>query len=65
MPIESAHVDQANQAAVRVLIPPTPRPCSLAPSVTTSVYSTTLSEALRSAVQRESSRTREAREEAR
>ena len=31
---ESAHSDQANQAEVRRLIPPIPRPCSLAPSVT-------------------------------
>src|SRR5215204_4701603 len=29
----SAHSDQAIQAAVRLLIPPTPRSCSLAPSV--------------------------------
>jgi hypothetical protein len=44
---ESAHSDQANQAAVRRLIPPIPRPCSLAPSVTTLLYSTTVSQALR------------------
>src|SRR5215211_4698568 len=31
----SAHSDQASQAAARVLIPPTARLCSLAPSVTT------------------------------
>src|SRR5918999_1531743 len=44
---EVAHMDQANNAAVRRLIPPTPRCCSLAPSVTTSLYSTTVSKALR------------------
>ena len=54
---------QGNHAARRP-DSPTPRPCSLAPSVMTPLYSTTLSEALRSAVQRESSWTREAREEA-
>src|SRR5215204_7282466 len=31
----TAHSDQANQAAVRWLIPPTPRPCFLVPFVTT------------------------------
>jgi hypothetical protein len=44
---ESAHSDQANQAAVRRLIPPIPRLCFLAPSVTTLHYSTTVSQALR------------------
>jgi hypothetical protein len=44
---ESAHSDQANQAAVRRLIPPIPRLCFLAPSVTTLLYSTTVSQALR------------------
>src|SRR5215216_7487365 len=39
--------DQASQVAARVLIPPTPRLCSLAPSVTTPLYSTTVSKALR------------------
>src|SRR3712207_1447791 len=39
---ESTARDKASQA-VRLLIPSTPCPCSLAPSVTTSVYSTTLS----------------------
>src|SRR5215210_6216500 len=43
----SAHSDQANQVAVRGLITLTPRPCSLAPSVTTPLYSTTVSQALR------------------
>src|ERR687897_1485874 len=31
----TAHSDQANQKAVRLLIPPTPRPCLLVPFVTT------------------------------
>src|SRR5215218_2313975 len=44
---ESATSDQASQEAARVLIPPTPCSCSLAPSVTTPLYSTTLSKALR------------------
>src|ERR687894_273257 len=44
---EVAHMDQANLAAVRLLIPPTTRSCCLAPSVTTSLYSTTVSQALR------------------
>src|ERR671921_2608834 len=39
----TAHSDQANQAAVRRLIPPIPRPCSFAHSVTASHYSTTVS----------------------
>src|SRR5215208_1330675 len=44
----TAHSDQANQAAVRRLIPPIPRPCSFAHSVTTTpLYSTTVSRALR------------------
>src|ERR687898_2951198 len=43
----TAHSDQANHAAVRRLILPFPRPCSLAPSVTTPLYSTTVSQALR------------------
>jgi hypothetical protein len=37
---ESAHIDQATQAAVRALIPPTPRYRSFVPSVTTPLYST-------------------------
>src|SRR5215210_1917922 len=44
---ESAHTDHASQAAVRRLIPPTPRSCSLAPSVTTPLYRTIVSQALR------------------
>jgi hypothetical protein len=44
---ESAHSDQANQAAVRRLISPIPRPCSLAPSITPPLYSTTVSQTLR------------------
>src|SRR5215203_2717440 len=44
---ESTTSDQASQAAERVLIPPTRRPCSLAPSVTTLLYSTTVSQTLR------------------
>src|ERR671914_161405 len=43
MATERPASDHASQAAARVLIPPTPRSCSLAPSVTTSVYSTTVS----------------------
>ena len=38
--------DQASHAA-RALIPPIPRPCFLAPSVTTLLYSTTVPTALR------------------
>jgi hypothetical protein len=44
---ESTTSDQASQAAERVLVPPTPRPCSFALSVTTPLYSTTVSQALR------------------
>src|SRR5215207_7910066 len=45
---ESAHTAQASQGVVRVLIPPSlPCPCSLVPSVTTPLYSTTVSQALR------------------
>src|SRR5215218_5804838 len=53
----TAHTDQANQAAVRRLIPPIPRLCWLAPSVTTPLYSTsvfqTLRQTLRGGVMRE------------
>src|SRR5215208_6606825 len=35
---ESAHAVHASHAAVRPLILPIPRPCSLAPSITTSLY---------------------------
>ena len=38
-----AHSDQASQEAARKLIPPMPRPYSLAPSVTTPLYSITVS----------------------
>src|SRR5215211_5377489 len=38
----SIHSDQASHAATRALILPTPRSCSLAPSVTISLYSTRL-----------------------
>jgi hypothetical protein len=44
----SAQSDQANQEAVRRLIPLTASSCSLALSVTISVYTTTTSKALRS-----------------
>src|SRR5215203_5519623 len=48
---ESAPSDHASQVAVRRLISPTPRPCcSLALSVTTPLYSTTVSQALRNAL---------------
>src|SRR5215204_4791638 len=43
--------DHANQEAVRVLIPPTPRSCCpLVPSVTTPLYMRTVSRALRVAL---------------
>jgi hypothetical protein len=42
-----AHSDQASQAAVRLLIPPIPRPSRFDPSVTTILYDTTVSQALR------------------
>src|ERR671910_300214 len=48
----TAHSDQANQAAVRRLIPPIPRACSFAHSVTTPLYSTTVSKALRQTLRR-------------
>src|SRR5215210_8491989 len=45
---ESAHSDHASHAAVRRLIPPIPRPCSLIPSVTTPLlYKTSVSRTLR------------------
>src|ERR687897_2311509 len=43
----SRHSDQASHAAVRRLIPPAPRSCSLAPCVTTPLYNTTVSQPLR------------------
>src|SRR5215210_3481968 len=45
--MESAHSDQASQEAVRGVIPPIPLPRSLAPSITTPPYSTTVCQALR------------------
>src|SRR5215212_9967374 len=45
---ESAHSDQASHEAARVLIPPIPRSCSVVPSVTAALYSSTVSQALRS-----------------
>src|SRR5215211_6807206 len=46
----TVHTDQAIQAAVRWLIPPTPSPCFPALAVTTPLYSTTVSKALRNAL---------------
>jgi hypothetical protein len=40
-------IQHASQEAAQVLIPPTLRLCCLAPSVTTPLYSTTVSQALR------------------
>ena len=45
---ERVESDQASHAAVRALIPPIPRLCSLAPSVTPPLYSTSVSQTLRS-----------------
>src|SRR5215204_7694440 len=50
---ERVHTDQASHAAARRLIPPTSCPCSLAPSVTTPLYSTTVSQALRQTLRRQ------------
>ncbi len=47
---QNAHKDQANQAAVWRLIPPMPRLCCLAPSVTTPFYRTTVFQTLRGGV---------------
>src|SRR5919112_6393251 len=44
---ERTHIDQASDAAAPRLIPPIPRLCCLDPSVTTPLYSTTVSQALR------------------
>src|ERR671921_470436 len=49
----STHSDQAIQAADRMLIPALARSCSLAPSVTTPLYNTTVSQALRGDIPRE------------
>src|SRR5215217_6639790 len=46
----SAHSDQASRAERRALTLPSPRPRSLAPSVTTSLYSITGPQALRNAL---------------
>src|SRR5919112_3641966 len=43
----ATQTDHASQEAVRRLIPPNPRPCSLAPAVTTPLYSITVSRLLR------------------
>src|SRR5215211_7068484 len=48
--MDSATSDHASQEAARVLIPRNPRPRSLAPSVTTLLYSTTVSQTLRKAL---------------
>src|SRR5918995_2441653 len=48
--MESSHPDQASQDAARRLIPPLLRPCSVALSVTTALYSSTVSRALRQAL---------------
>src|SRR5215207_156882 len=45
--VTSPYSDQASQEAARRLIPPLLRSCSLAPSLTTPLYSTTVSQALR------------------
>src|SRR5215208_8033227 len=44
---ERADADHASHEAVRPLIVLSPRPCSLVPSVTTPLYSTTVSQPLR------------------
>src|SRR5829696_3326053 len=48
--MESTHSDQASQAAVRVLIPPTARSCSLARSLTAPLYRAAVSQTLRQAL---------------
>src|SRR5215213_281458 len=56
--MDSAHIIHTSHAAARALIPPASRPCcSLASSVTTSLYSTTVSQALRGGVVSELPRT--------
>jgi hypothetical protein len=50
---ESAASDHASQKATRRLIPPTPRPCYLASSAITLLYSTAVSQTLRRDVPRE------------
>src|SRR5918992_1434957 len=44
---ESAHADHASHEALRPLIMPTPRPCSLVPTTTILLYSPTVSQTLR------------------
>jgi hypothetical protein len=51
----SAHSNHASHVAARVLFPP---PCSLAPSVTVQLYSTTVSKALRNALRGEGEQSR-------
>src|SRR5215213_7787529 len=43
----ATHSDHASLVAALVLNPPTPRPCFLAPSVTTPLYNTVVSKVLR------------------
>ncbi len=51
---ESDHSDQASREAARLLIPPSPRsrPLSFFPSVTTPLYSSTVSQTLRQSLRR-------------
>src|ERR671917_2284845 len=49
---ESAHEDHASHEAVRPLIMPTPRPCSLVPTTTILLYSPTVSQTLRQTLRR-------------
>src|ERR671921_1955769 len=49
---EIAHIDHAIQVAARALIPPIPCSCSLALSITTPLYTTTVSQALRQTLRR-------------
>src|SRR5829696_10218016 len=51
------HSDPTSHAVTRALILATPRSCSLAPSVTTLLYSTTVSQALRQTLRGEVERT--------
>ena len=46
----ATHSHQASRVALRALVPPTPRSCSLAASVTTPLYNTTDPQALRKAL---------------
>ena len=49
-PTQRAASDQVNQEAAREYVPPTPRPCSFVPSVTTLLYRIIVFQALREAV---------------